>query len=760
MANADIRQGYKNTAWFTANPTLVLKQGQRVNLEQTGTYKLGDGTTQLSVLSFLGGGGSQTLAQTLVFGKSTGANDIEITGTQKITTDNNTNKIALNGTIAGEIDVYSENDINIIADLDLNITAGNTNISDNLKMLNETASTLTYFDAFKRLRSLDVATNPNLTEITYVKDVTSPIQTQLNDKANLSDLVSIFVTARNNTGSTITKGSLVYVSGAIGQNPTIALAKADAEATSFDIGMASFDIPNNTNVQNNVTIGGLITGLNTSAFADGDPLFLSYTTAGGFTNVAPVSPNFSQSIGVCLHSHITLGKILIRTEVPLAVNTTLSSSNKIAPTSGAVKYNIDLKEPIITATTNVDFWSGAKTFINFANTVRATLLTGFVSGAGTVASTDTILQAFNKIVGNIALKLTANVAIVGATKTKITYDANGLVTSGTDATTADINDSTNRRYVTDAQLVVVGNTSGTNTGDNAVNTLYSGLVSNATHTGDATGATALTVVALNGTNLAGLTTGVLKNTTTTGVPFISKVVLTEPATLATLTIANNKTLTVNNSITFSGTDATVMTLPTTTATIARTDAAQTFTGVQTFSTPIATGSVATMTSTVGGGVPTPPNNTTTFLRGDGTFATPAGGSTSYITTNRQTASYSLVLTDDAKMIEMNVGTANNLTVPLNATQAFTIGTQILVNQYGAGQTTIVATGGVTLNYTDTLTTRASKSIVCLIKIGTNEWDVTGDTTPLVALMTQTDLDNAMNIDYLYDYVQARGAAFL
>jgi hypothetical protein len=49
-----------------------------------------------------------------------------------------------------------------------------------------------------------------------------------------------------------------------------------------------------------------------------------------------------------------------------------------------------------------------------------------------------------------------------------------------------------------------------------------------------------------------------------------------------LTIANGKTLTVNNSITFAGTDATTMTLPSTSATIARTDAAQTFTGDQTF----------------------------------------------------------------------------------------------------------------------------------------------------------------------------------
>ena len=72
-------------------------------------------------------------------------------------------------------------------------------------------------------------------------------------------------------------------------------------------------------------------------------------------------------------------------------------------------------------------------------------------------------------------KVDENTAIVGATKTKITYDAKGLVTAGADATTADIADSTNKRYVTDANLTVIGNTSGTNTGDNATNSQYSGL---------------------------------------------------------------------------------------------------------------------------------------------------------------------------------------------------------------------------------------------------------------------------------------------
>ena len=63
---------------------------------------------------------------------------------------------------------------------------------------------------------------------------------------------------------------------------------------------------------------------------------------------------------------------------------------------------------------------------------------------------------------------------------------------------------------------------------------------------------------------------------------INKVAITTPATSATLTIADGKTATVNNTLTFAGTDSTTLTFPSTSATIARTDAAQTFTGNQTF----------------------------------------------------------------------------------------------------------------------------------------------------------------------------------
>ena len=73
---------------------------------------------------------------------------------------------------------------------------------------------------------------------------------------------------------------------------------------------------------------------------------------------------------------------------------------------------------------------------------------------------------------------------------------------------------------------------------------------------------------------------------------VNKITLTPPAASATITIADGKTFAVNHSLTLAGTDGTIMTFPSTSASIARTDAAQTFTGTQTFSGPIVGGAQA------------------------------------------------------------------------------------------------------------------------------------------------------------------------
>jgi len=236
------------------------------------------------------------------------------------------------------------------------------------------------------------------------------------------------------------------------------------------------------------------------------------------------------------------------------------------------------------------------------------------------------------------LKVDKNALITGATKTKITYDSKGLVTAGADATTADIADSTNKRYVTDAQATVIGNTSGTNTGDNATNSQYSGLAASKQDT------------LVSGTNIKTL---------------------------------EGQSLLGSGNIDLAKGDVGLGNVDNTS------DANK----------PVSTAQQTALDAKTN----------------------------KLITTNRQTASYTLVLSDADKLIEMNVGSANNLTIPLNSSVAFATGTQILLAQYGAGQTTIVPTSGVTIrSNASKVKLNAQYSGATLIKIATDEWYLFGD----------------------------------
>ena len=96
--------------------------------------------------------------------------------------------------------------------------------------------------------------------------------------------------------------------------------------------------------------------------------------------------------------------------------------------------------------------------------------------------------------------------------------------------------------------------------------------------------------------------------------------------------------------------------------------------------------------------------------------------------NAKTASYTLALTDVAKVITMTVGSANNLTVPPNSSVAFPIGTQVLVYQGGAGLTTIVAGAGVTVRTQTGLKMGGQYAVAGLLKLATDEWVAFGNLT--------------------------------
>ena len=99
-----------------------------------------------------------------------------------------------------------------------------------------------------------------------------------------------------------------------------------------------------------------------------------------------------------------------------------------------------------------------------------------------------------------------------------------------------------------------------------------------------------------------------------------------------------------------------------------------------------------------------------------------------LSTNGQTGtSYTLALTDaNNTMVELSNASGIALTVPLNSSVAFPVGSQVNLLQTGAGQVTVAGASGVTVNGTPGLKFRAQWSGASLIKRSTDGWVLVGD----------------------------------
>jgi hypothetical protein len=181
------------------------------------------------------------------------------------------------------------------------------------------------------------------------------------------------------------------------------------------------------------------------------------TIPAGTTPTTPVSPSIILTAvqgGIIPGGSVVPATRTITTTAPLQGGGDLSADRTFSITQSSASTNGYLS--------STD-WS---TFNNKQNALGYTPEDVANKSDNTALGTSTTLYPTQNAVKTYAdTKVTSNTSITGATKTKITYDSKGLVTAGADATTADITDSTNKRYVTDGQLTVLGNTSGTNTGD-------------------------------------------------------------------------------------------------------------------------------------------------------------------------------------------------------------------------------------------------------------------------------------------------------
>jgi len=125
----------------------------------------------------------------------------------------------------------------------------------------------------------------------------------------------------NKTGSNLLESNYqaVRISGAQGNRIKVDLAQANNDANSTEtIGLVTENI--NNNQEGFITILGLVRGINTTgslqseSWVDGDILYLSPTIAGSVTNIKPVAPQHTVTIGYVVQSNPSNGSIFVKVD--------------------------------------------------------------------------------------------------------------------------------------------------------------------------------------------------------------------------------------------------------------------------------------------------------------------------------------------------------------------------------------------------------------------------------------------------------------
>jgi hypothetical protein len=167
---------------------------------------------------------------------------------------------------------------------------------------------------------------------------------------------TLLAAVRNTTGATLTKGTAVYISGATGQISTVSKALATGDATSAQtLGLITSDLANNSNGY--VTVIGLVANINTSAYTDGQQLYLSPTTAGTLTSTKPYAPQHLVYVAIVEYAHPTQGKLFVKVQNGYEMDELHNVSAQSPTTGQTLVYNASTSlweksfAPVISGTT-------------------------------------------------------------------------------------------------------------------------------------------------------------------------------------------------------------------------------------------------------------------------------------------------------------------------------------------------------------------------------------------------------------------------
>lgn len=217
-----------------------------------------------------------------------------------------------------------------------------------------------------------------------------------NDTSTPMELgLQTFARVYNSTGSTITKGTAVYIDGANSNRPTIAKAISNSTITQAKaVGVVFDDIAATS--EGFVLTNGLLQNVDTRNYTAGQEIYISAVTAGALSNTEPSYPNYTAPIGYALNSAL-VGQIYISTENPSInlPNTSIYISNGTGPiVSNNFQYdytNNVLKVGNSTTNATIGYvdTGGTTTFMKLDGVANASLDSVIVNySTGTNSSSD------------------------------------------------------------------------------------------------------------------------------------------------------------------------------------------------------------------------------------------------------------------------------------------------------------------------------------------------------------------------------------
>lgn len=540
----------------------------------------------------------------------------------------------------------------------------------------------------------------------------------------------------NPSGTAIPIGKVVRFNGAVqGDRPCVVLASATGLDPKTIVGITSEVVPGNS--PGHVRPFGTIYGIDTSNYTLGQILYVS-TTAGELTNLLLQAPIPRIPIAVVTRVHANTGRLFVRTWTPGyklgdlgdVGLTAAPQLNEVLTYDGSKWTTRSLSSiPIVSGTPPPGGFKGV-----------------FYQDAGGDLTADNIFT-YNSTTNVVTIPGIVVTTINGRTAATDYAKLDGIQAGAEVNVNADWNASTGDAAILNKPTLAAVATSGAYSDLTGIPSLVTSVGATApiTSTGGTTPTIAINAAttsaagsmsAADKTKLDGIAAGAQVNANAFGTIVVagsSNVVADNPSGTLTLVAGANITLTANagtDAVTIAATGSTGVASVTGTAPIQSSGGANPAISI-TAATTSAAGSMSASDKTkldgIAAGAEVNVQSDWNAVSGDALILNKPTIPTQYsVVVNHTTTTYTLALQDANEFMVCNSATNFTITIPLNSTAAFAVGTEVAFMQRSTGSVTIVGASGVSLFTSQTAQTAKQSAVIAIKKIDTDAWVCVGD----------------------------------